>query len=89
MNLRKNWELKIDSSVLKSMKKIPHEYMKKIDSVLDVLSTSPYFGDVRKIKGKENIWRCRVGSYRIFYEIEKEKSIIVVFHIEKRNSKTY
>jgi len=41
------------------------------------------------MKGEDDTWRRRTGSYRIFYKIKNEDEIILVFHIERRTSKTY
>lgn len=41
------------------------------------------------MKGEENVWRRRVGSYRIFYEIMPEENTIHVFHAERRTTRTY
>jgi len=50
---------------------------------------NPFLGDIEKIKGEENIWRRRVGAYRIFCEIVSQDRIIYVFRVERRTSSTY
>ena len=57
--------------------------------VIKLLTVDPYFGDIQKMKGEENSWRRRVGSYRIFYKLKVEAGIILVFHLDRRTSKTY
>jgi len=89
MNLRQNWDLQIDSSVLKSLKKIPRRNTEAILLVIKLLTVDPYFGDIQKMKGEENSWRRRVGSYRIFYEINISEKTILVFKVERRASHTY
>ena len=89
MNSLNNWDLRIDSSVLKVLQKIPRHNAKNILEILRLLPANPYFGDIQKMKGKNNIWRRRIGSYRIFYKIQSEEKIVLVFHLERRNSKTY
>jgi len=41
------------------------------------------------MKGEENVWRRRVGAYRIFYELISKEKTINVFRVERRTSKTY
>jgi len=43
--------------------------------------------DVKKLKGTSNIFRVRVGNYRIFYEVMERKNIIL--KIDRRNDHTY
>ena len=89
MNLEKNWKLKVDLGVYKDLLKFPKDYAEKILDVILSLGDNPYGGDIEKIKGEENTWRRRVGSYRIFYEIYPEFSFVHVLWVERRGSKTY
>lgn len=68
---------------------MPRDNAKKILSVIKLLPINPYFGDIQKMKGEDNIWRRRIGSYRIFYKLKLNEKIILVFHLERRTSKTY
>ena len=89
MNLGKNWKLKIDPGVYKDLSKFPKNYADKILSVILLLENNPYIGDIDKIKGEGNLWRRRVGRYRIFYEIYSEFNFIHVLWVERRGSNTY
>lgn len=89
MNSEKNWDLQIDPNVFKVLKKIPRNNAEALLRVIKLLSLNPYFGDIQKMKGKENSWRRRAGGYRIFYKIKTFEKIILVFHLERRTSKTY
>ena len=89
MNSPKSWDLQIDPSVLKTLKKIPRQNAEVILNVIHLLPLNPYFGDIQKIKGENDAWRRRIGSYRIFYKIKVIERIILVFHLERRTSRTY
>lgn len=89
MNSFKSWDLQIDSSVLKILQKIPRNNAENILKVIRLLPLNPYFGDIQKMKGEDDTWRRRIGSYRIFYKIKNEDKAILVFNLERRTSKTY
>mgnify|MGYP001606990876 CR=1 FL=1 len=89
MSLSKNWVLQIDPEVLKTLKKFPQKDSKRIVTVIESLPANPYSGDIQKMKGEENVWRRRIGSYRLFYEIFAEEKIIHVYHVERRTTQTY
>lgn len=89
MNLEKNWKLKIDPGVYKDLSKFPKNYADKILSVILLLENNPYIGDIDKIKGEENLWKRRVGRYRVFYEIYPKLNFIHVLWVERRGSNTY
>ncbi len=89
MNLKPNWVLQIDPSVPKGLKRIPQKDKERILQIIKSLGEDPYFGDIQKISGEENVWRRRIGSYRIFYEIYPREKSVYVFHIERRTTTTY
>ncbi len=86
--LEENWDLKIDPSVLKALKKFPKNDSEYIWKSMNILHINPYSGDIKKLKG-ENSWRKRIGAYRIFYEIQTKSKLVLVFHLERRTSNTY
>lgn len=89
MTLSKNWDLQIDPGVLKALKKIPRHNAGAILSVVRLLPLDPYFGDIQRMRGAENVWRRRIGAYRVFYKIYVSQKVILVFRLERRTSKTY
>lgn len=89
MNLNTNWVLQVDQVVYKSLKKIPRYDVERILTAVEELSAGPFSGDIQKMGGEVNVWRKRVGSYRIRYDLIKEGKVIHVFRVERRTSKTY
>lgn len=89
MDLSKSWDLEINPSVFKTLKRIPQRDAEGILEVIRLLPVNPYFGDIQKMKGGENTWRRRIGSYRIFYKIKISERVVLVFDFDRRTSKTY
>ena len=89
MSLSKSWGLRVDPAVFKALKRIPRRDAEVLLEVIRLLPVNPYFGDIHKMKGENNVWRRRAGSYRIFYKIDVVNRVILVFHLERRTSKTY
>ncbi|MBI1955791.1 MAG: type II toxin-antitoxin system RelE/ParE family toxin [Acidobacteria bacterium] len=83
------WVLRIDPGVLRKLKKIPKGGAKRILRAIKELPLNPYYGDIQKMKGQENVWRRRIGSYRFFYKLFASERVILVFHLERRTSTTY
>ncbi len=88
-NSNEAWVLQTDPAVLKALKKFPQKDTKRIIVVIETLATIPYSGDIQKMKGEKNVWRRRIGSYRLFYEVIQNEKIIHIFHIERRTTTTY
>jgi mRNA-degrading endonuclease RelE of RelBE toxin-antitoxin system len=89
MNSSKGWGLRVDPSIFKTLKRMPRRNAEAILEVIQLLPKNPYFGDIQKMKGENNVWRRRIGSYRIFYKIDPTLKTILIFHLERRTSKTY
>lgn len=84
-----NWKIYITARAEKQIRKLPKSYIERIGIAIDAMESSPFTGDIEKLDGKENIWRRRIGSYRIFYEVDNLRKIIQVFSIKRRTSNTY
>lgn len=89
MHSPQNWELHIDPDVVKVLQKFPRYDTVRILDVIRLLPVDPYFGDIQKMKGYNDVWRRRIGSYRIFFRVKIEARIILVFNVERRTSSTY
>lgn len=89
MNSNVSWVLQIDPKVIKILKKIPQNQAKRMITVIEQLPNNPYGGDIQKMKDEKNVWRRRVGEYRIFYEIIPIDSVLHIFHVERRTTATY
>ena len=50
------------------------------------LRNNPYFGlNIKKLKGEySDLYRYRIGNYRLFYEISEEEVLIYILEIENR-----
>ena len=84
-----NWELRIDRVVKKQLQRIPKKESQRLFMVIQELVVNPYAGDIEKMEGMDDLWRRRVGSYRIKYEVNVAKKIIHVISAERRASNTY
>ena len=68
-------------------KRFNHLYQKIFEDIYPILRNNPFFGaNIKKLKGEyKDIYRFRLGNYRLFYKIDEKESIIFVIDIEKRD----
>ncbi len=69
--------------VIKFLKKIPEEDVKRIRAKLSEL-VNPYSAKASKLGGHKDAFRIRVGDYRILYTVNDRKKVVVVFKIDRR-----
>lgn len=60
-------EIQYSKSAMKSIKEINNPYKGRIKTAIEKI---PH-GDIKKLKGYNNIYRLRVGDYRIIYNTVK------------------
>ena len=79
------YEVLIEKAALKELSKIPPKEQSRIITTIKSLSKEPRPIGVKKLTGRE-AWRIRVGNYRIIYEIQDNKLVILVVHIGHRKN---
>ncbi len=89
MNLNRGWRIRIDEAVYKKLQQFPPKDANRIIAVIKNSLFNPYDGDIEKIKGERNVWRRRISSYRIFYEVYTSIKSVHIFLVERRTSRTY
>jgi mRNA interferase RelE/StbE len=71
-------------SVDKQLRKLPVEIQRRIVRAVENLTSAPRPQGVVKLQGDENLWRIRVGNYRIVYEIHDDRLVILVLRVAHR-----
>lgn len=46
-------------------------------------------GDVRKLQGRGDEWRLRVGDWRVFFTYDRGAQTLIILHVRRRNEATY
>jgi mRNA interferase RelE/StbE len=69
-----------------STRKYSHLYKKISEDVYPILRNNPFFGaHIKKLKGEyKEIYRFRIGDYRIFYKVDEAELLVFVINIEDR-----
>ena len=72
----------------KALAKLSTKERKRVKSALGMLFASQTKGlDIKKLKGREDIFRLRIGDLRIIYRTKDKK--ISILAISRRNEKIY
>jgi mRNA interferase RelE/StbE len=81
-----SYSIEFLKSAAKEFKKLPKLIQSKTINTLKMVEVDPYSEvlKMRKIRGKENLFRIRIGDYRLIYAIEN--SCIVIVRIRHRKN---
>jgi mRNA interferase RelE/StbE len=78
------YEIIIKPTAEKSLDRIPRPTRRRIVEALDQLRENPRSTGVVKLAGTENLWRIRIGNYRVVYEIHDDRLIVLVLRVAHR-----
>ncbi|MBR7064286.1 MAG: type II toxin-antitoxin system RelE/ParE family toxin [Treponema sp.] len=68
------------------LKKYSSIYEKIKNYVYPILKENPFYGpNIKKLKGVyKNVYRYRVGNYRLFYTVSQREIIVFIWDVEAR-----
>ena len=71
-----------------TMRKYRHLYKKIFEDVYPVLRNNPFFGiNIKNLKRDyREIYRFRIGNYRVFYKVNENELIIFIIELFKNFS---
>ncbi len=79
-----DYSISLKSSAAKELKNLPSELQRRIAKAISKLIKDPRYTGVVKLKGNDNLYRCRAGEYRIIYNIDDSEQKIVITRIRHR-----
>lgn len=78
------YEIKYHREVLKDLGKVPNNIVERIGKIIKDLVNNPLPWGHKKLSGKLNAYRIRVGDYRIVYIIDSEENQIKIMRVRHR-----
>ena len=79
------YELQYSKTAIKKLRKIPKNLVKRIQQKLLEIAKNPSkdHPNAKKLVGRDG-YRLRVGDWRVIYEIDNDKIVILVLTIDTR-----
>ncbi len=77
------WQIKFSKQAYKYYKTLQKGYQKKINKILNLLMDKEKI-DIKPVEGETDIYRLRIGKYRMLIRVYKEKQILLIVKIGPR-----
>jgi mRNA interferase RelE/StbE len=74
----------IKPSAAKAIRNLDRDTQRRVIRLLDALAADPRPGGVVKLAGHANLWRVRIGDYRVVYEIHDDRLVVLVVRVAHR-----
>ena len=78
------YRLEMAAIAERQLKKLPRETQRRLAARIDGLADRPRPLGCRKLVGYQDVYRTRVGRYRVIYSVDDEKDIVIILKLGHR-----
>jgi mRNA interferase RelE/StbE len=78
------YAVEVAPAAVRQLRKLPPEARRRIQAAVELLAETPRPPGAKKLSGSSGDWRVRTGDYRIIYEIEDDRLIVLVVAVGHR-----
>mgnify|MGYP003389995857 CR=1 FL=1 len=79
-----NYTIRFIRSARKELEALPNVLVVRIFKKIEALGSDPRPAGCKKLKGSPNLWRVRVGDYRIVYSILDKELVVEIITVRNR-----
>ncbi len=79
-----SFEILYKPSTEKDLSLVPKSMLARVLSAIGGLSENPFPRQSLKLRGTEQLYRLRVGNYRVVYKVDPAAKRIIIQHIRRR-----
>ncbi len=79
-----SYRIEVTPRAQKDLKALPVRERHRVAERIDALKTDPRPEGCKKLKGREDFYRIRVGAYRVVYLVQDEVLLILIVRIGDR-----
>lgn len=79
-----SYRVTLSPMAARQLRKLDAQVRRRIQAVLDVLAQEPRPPAATRLVGGAGEWRVRTGDYRVVYEIEDDRLLMLVLRIGHR-----
>jgi len=68
----------------RDLRSLPAEITDRVIPETNALADNPFPPGAKKLKGWGDVWRIRVGNYRVLYKIHPQEMLVLIVRIGHR-----
>lgn len=77
-------EVEISRTAEKQLRKLPRDVQERIVRRMLLLAEDPFPQGAKKLTGYDDVYRVRVGRYRILYSVSRRRLVIIILKVGQR-----
>ncbi len=78
------YTIRIDSKAVREIRVLPGHVQRRVVAKIELLADNPRPAGCTKLSGVDELWRIRVGDWRIVYRIEDRILVVEVVRVAHR-----
>ncbi len=78
------YEIEVSRTAEKQLRKLPRPDQERVARKMLALADAPFPPSARKLTGYEDVYRVRVGRYRVLYSVSGRRLVIIILKIGHR-----
>jgi mRNA interferase RelE/StbE len=78
------YQVALAPAAARQLRKFDPQVRRRVQAAIELLATEPRPPAATRLVGGAGEWRVRTGEYRIVYEIEDERLIVLVLSVGHR-----
>ena len=80
----RTYVVEILGAARREMRRIARPEQDRLRAAIRALSANPRPAGCVKLRGSEDLWRIRVGNYRVVYQIIDERLVVLIVRVRHR-----
>jgi mRNA interferase RelE/StbE len=73
-------------SVEKDLRSLPASIVRRVFDQVDILKVNPLPRRAVKLMGAEDLYRIRIGAYRLIYGIDRDAKAVPIHYVRHRGA---
>jgi len=79
-----SYRVEVSATAERQLRKLPRAEQVRVIRTVQALSVDPRPPGSRQLSGHDDVFRVRVGRYRVLYSIEDRRLVIIVLKVGDR-----
>lgn len=77
-------EVEVSRTAERQLRRLPRADQERVVRRMLLLAEDPFPQGVRKLTGYDDVYRIRVGRYRILYSVSRRRLVIIILKVGQR-----
>jgi mRNA interferase RelE/StbE len=80
----RRFEVRLTRAAERGLAVLDKGTLRRVDAAILGLAVAPHPAGSKKLQGTDDLYRVRVGDYRIIYQVEDEHLVVLVVNVGHR-----